>query len=167
MINNKLIHFSAMVLPLCLLLLSSCGAGFNSRSEELSGGTYFRESGSQLSCIKSHNGLHKTIYSKIIAYDYNDDFIIAAQKPILKYHVGLIADELNTGVEDMEVLQKTADSIVTHDPYYIKILSNKINFWIIVNKSHELIGPLTKEEYQLKRDELNIPSALELEVKDN
>jgi hypothetical protein len=156
-------HLTSIV-SICLLLLSSCGAGFNSSSEELSGDYYFRESGN-LNSIRSHNDLHSAIYSRIIAYDHNSDFIIAAQKPNLEHHRGLIASELNTGHEDFSVLEKSADSILKHDPYYLKIFSSKINFWIIVSKSHELIGPLTKDEYQAKRKELNIPDDLELDVK--
>lgn len=160
--NSNFLKFLTAILLICSLLLSSCGAGVNSSSEELSGGSYFRESGSALNCIRSHNGLHKTIYSKIIAYAYNDDFIIAAQEPKLNYHQALIASDLNTGHEDVIVLQKVADSILMYDPYYIKIFSNKINFWIIINKSHELIGPLTEEEYHTKSKELSIPDDLKL-----
>ncbi len=161
----KSFYFLTLIsIPICLFL-SSCGAGVNSSFEELPGGSYFRESGSELNNIGSHNHLHKTIYSKILAYAYNDDFIVAAQRPSLEYHRLLIASDLNTGVEDVSVLQKNADSIVTHDPYYIKIFSNKINFWIIVSKSHELIGPLTKEEYIIKRKQLDIPDDLKLDIK--
>lgn len=153
------------IVSICLLLLSSCGAGVNSSSEELSGGSFFRESGSALNSITSHNGLHRTIYSRIIAYNHNGDFIVAVQKPNFEYHRILIASELNTGHEDFRILEKSADSILTHDPYYLKIFSAKVNFWIIVNKTHELIGPMTKDEYLAKRKELNIPDDLELDVK--
>jgi hypothetical protein len=159
--------FLPPILSICLLLLSSCGAGVNSRSEELTGGSYFRESGNALNLIRSHNGLHKAIYSKIVAYDYNDDFIIVAQKPNFEYHRGLIASDLNHGHEDFSVLEKAADSILTHDPYYLKIFSSEMNFWIIVNKLHELIGPLTKTEFEAKRKELNIPDDVKLDIDSN
>lgn len=153
------------ILSICLLLLSSCGAGVNSSFEELSGGYYFRESGSNLNYIASHTDLRSAIYSKIIAFENNSDFIIAAQRPNLKYHRTLIASHRYAGPGDVEVSEKSADSILTHDPYYLKIFSAKLNYWIIVSRTHELIGPLTKGEYMAKRKELNIPEGLELDVR--
>jgi hypothetical protein len=162
--NHKFVAYLVPISIICLLLLGSCGAGVNSSFEELPGGSYFRVSGSKLNYIGSHNSLHRTIYSRIIAYEYNNEFIVAAQKPNFEYHRGIIASELNTGREDFRILEKAADSILAHDPYYLKIFSAEVNFWIIVSKSHELIGPLTKDEYRAKRKELKIPDDLELDV---
>jgi hypothetical protein len=148
-----------------LLVISSCGAGVNNASEELSGDSYFRESGHDLSYITSHNELHRTIYPRVVAYAYNDAFILAAQIPNREHDKGSIASELNNGKENFDDLLKKADSILTHDPYYIKILSGKLNFWIIRNDTHELIGPLTSNEYLRARKKLNIPEDLKLDVK--
>lgn len=156
---------SSILLTCLFLLLESCGAGVNNSSEELSGDSYFRESGNDFNYITSHNELHKTIFSKIIAYAYNSNFVLAAQMPNYEYHRAGIAGELNHGKEDMEFLYKKADSILTSDPYYIKIFSEKVNFWIIRNKDHKLIGPLTSDEYLTKRRELKIPEELRLDVK--
>jgi hypothetical protein len=147
------------------LFLISCGAGPNNSSEELSGDSYFRESGHDFSYIKSHNELHRTIYPRVIAYAYNKDFILAAQVPNLEHDKSLKASELNSGNENFEGLLKKADSILANDPYYIKVLSGKINFWIIKNNTHELIGPLTSSQYLTKREELNIPNELKLDLK--
>ena len=147
------------------LVISSCGAGVNNASEELSGDSYFRESGHDFSYIRSHNGRQRTIYPRIIAYAYNSDFILAAQVPNREHDKGLITDELNHGKEDLNILEKKADSILTNDPYFIKMLSGKINYWIIKNDTHELIGPMTGNQYLTKRVELNIPNDLKLDVK--
>jgi hypothetical protein len=149
-----------------LFLLVSCGAGVNNASEELSNDTFFRESGSDLNHIESHNHLHKTIYSKIVDYDYNQDFILVCQEPIRKYHTLLLGSELNDGSKHIDYFIEKADSILTNDPYYIKVLSSKRNFWIIVNKSHELVGPMTYREYLKKRDHFGIPKSIRLDIEE-
>jgi hypothetical protein len=53
--------------------------------------------------------------------------------------------------------ESEADSILSHDNLYRKIFSHKINYWIIINNSKEVLGPLTRSEYIRKRQELNIP----------
>ena len=60
-----------------------------------------------------------------------------------------------------------ADSIV-HDPIYQQQLKiGQVMYYIINLHSDELIGPLTKEEYQRKRKELNIPETLQMHSADN
>ena len=147
----------------CLLFIFSCGAGVNSGSEELSHDSYFMESGHDMRYITSHNNLHKTILPRVAEYAHNDQFIIAVQLPSFKYQRAIIASELNTGVEEFDSLLQSADSILLNDPYYKKILSRKVNLWIIRNETHELFGPLTVDEYLKKRTELNIPAELKLD----
>lgn len=65
--------------------------------------------------------------------------------------------------EDIMISQAVADSLIHNDPYYIKIYSRKENYWIIINALDTLIGPLTKEEFLIKRKEYHVPDKLTLE----
>ncbi|MHB8859060.1 MAG: DUF3997 domain-containing protein [Thermoleophilia bacterium] len=40
---------------------------------------------------------------------------------------------------------------------------NSINYWIVVKNSRKTIGPLTLEEYRVKRQEYNVPDSLKLD----
>jgi hypothetical protein len=64
---------------------------------------------------------------------------------------------------DMHISRSIADSLIKNDPYYQKIFANEVNYWIIYNPKDTLIGPLTKEEYMIKRKEMKIPDDLQLE----
>ena len=56
---------------------------------------------------------------------------------------------------------KIADSIINNDSYYKKLLANKYNYWIIYAIKDSLIGPLNKEEFLQKRNEMKIPEYLQ------
>ena len=75
----------------------------------------------------------------IIAYDYDDHFILAAQVDII--------EKERLVEEDEEVINP-----------------KKINFWLIEIEGDKLHGPLTLDEYLYKRKELNIPSELKLKI---
>lgn len=55
-----------------------------------------------------------------------------------------------------------AQDLIEHDPYYRKILSNKVNYWIIYHPSDTLIGPLTQQEYLDRKTTLGVPATLKL-----
>ena len=57
---------------------------------------------------------------------------------------------------------KIANSLINDEPYYQNLFSNKFNYWIICLSNDSLIGPLTKDEYFIKRKEMNIPVTLKL-----
>lgn len=65
--------------------------------------------------------------------------------------------------EDIMISHAIADSLIHNDPYYKKIYSRKENYWIIINALDTLIGPLTKEEFLIKRKEYHVPDKLTLE----
>lgn len=67
--------------------------------------------------------------------------------------------------QDIQISWAIADSLIKNDPFYKKIFANEVNYWIIYNPKDTLIGPLTKEEYKVKRKELKIPDDLQLEEK--
>lgn len=146
----------------CLLtLLLCCQSDHNQAYEELSSDAFFKRSGRAFSYIKSANHLHRSIFPQVIDYAFNEDFIIAIQIPDKKYISTFLAGELNTGRESFDVLRHRADSLILIDPEILQVLSRKENFWIIVNENHELIGPLSKQEYLDQRRVLNIPDDLD------
>lgn len=68
----------------------------------------------------------------------------------------------NSGT-DIQKRKQIADSLIANDEYYKSIFSHDTNYWIINNQKDTLIGPLTREEYFLKRSELKIPNTLQLQ----
>ncbi len=89
-------------------------------------------------CIKN---LHKDyiIPPQMISFSYNKDFIVAAQKPYL-----IFITRTNTYPESRKLFEK----------------SNLQYYWIIDKEKKLEIGPLSKEAYVKKKDELLIPDNL-------
>ncbi|MHB8769089.1 MAG: DUF3997 domain-containing protein [Thermoleophilia bacterium] len=79
----------------------------------------------------------KYIPCEVISWANNDQFIIAAQK-----HSSICGEE--------EARSKT---------------DNPLNFWIIDIDEDKVIGPLSFNEYFQKRQELNIPDDLQMDLK--
>ncbi len=105
--------------------------------------------------------LKENIYSEVIDYCYNEDFILVKQKPNKKYHIKALLFEL----EDIYSSSRSkflADSLINNDVYYKQIFDNEINYWIIDNKNEILLGPFQKKKYLHKRNDLKIPQELEL-----
>lgn len=64
--------------------------------------------------------------------------------------------------EDIKKGKEIADSIMKNNPFHIKVFSLKKVYWIIKIKNNFLIGPLSENEYKIKRKELNLSSKLML-----
>jgi hypothetical protein len=59
-------------------------------------------------------------------------------------------------IEDKKGIQAVLDSVFHHDPYYIRLLTAKENYWIIDKNINKRIGPLNKSEFDSQCDELRI-----------
>lgn len=160
---NRIIFFC-----ITLTTLSMCSS-FDS-TKELSGNYFYRDEGPTLKDILSHNS-NMNIYSTVIDYDYNDNFIIALQEPNYKEHEQMIAFEVrdkfpkyskNT-IEDVQESELVADSILDNSSYYKSIFSHNRNYWIISIKVNKIYGPLTKQEFAIRKKELNVPANLSLQ----
>lgn len=149
----------------------SCNQG--SLSNKLSGGyTYHEGSNEYKDILKNKNVesmtidgnyeyLKENVYSEVLDYCYNKDFILVKQKPNKEYHIKALLFEL----EDFYSISKSeflADSLISNDVYYKQIFDNEINYWIIDNKYEIPLGPFQKNDYLNKRNELKIPQELEL-----
>ena len=106
--------------------------------------------------------LKKDIYSEVTDYDYNDDYIIAVQRPDVDLHIMQIEWEFLDNYTERRS-NSIADSLVKNDPYYQKIFSRELNYWIISGKTDSLYGPYSKEEFLEARKVLGVPSSLEIE----
>jgi len=62
----------------------------------------------------------------------------------------------HNSIEDMQGIQTVLDSVFHHDPYYIRLLTAKENYWIIDKKQNKRIGPLKKSEFVRDCHELRI-----------
>lgn len=69
----------------------------------------------------------------------------------------------NNTMEDQRLCRSVADSIIKLNPYYQKIYSRKINYWIIQKKYNQLFGPYSREEYLTKKVKLGVSKYLNLE----
>jgi len=121
-----------------LLFVLTSLFGCSDYTKDLSGGYFFRGEGGTINDILSYNPDQREIPSNILRYNYNKDFIIAEQKP----------NE-------------------TDDPLYMKnnyrFGRDKIYYWLIVHHDKQVIGPMTKQEYDSTLIEYNVPKDLALE----
>jgi hypothetical protein len=140
-------------------------------SEDLSGHYFYRDEGGHVKDILCHLPNHKEIYSEVIGYSYNKDFIVAVQKPVYEEYRTIIGFNLRSDLkryptnskEEAMQSEKEADSILKHNPFYLAVFKNKLNYWIISNAKQELYGPFTKSEYESKRKELMVPESVQIE----
>jgi hypothetical protein len=141
-------------------------------TEELGGNYVFINEGENDKFIISHLPGRTNIYGKVLSYDFNEQFIIAKQQPVFNEYKSKLAFDLRddlikypkNSLEDVEKTEELADSILRNDPFYKNIFSGTINFWIIIIKSDSTIGPLTLNDYLIKRKKLNIPDNVHLRV---
>jgi hypothetical protein len=106
---------------------------------------------------------YKELEDKIKAF--NSNFISTKKDTVLKLIYGSISTKVINALinKNDNQVKRVADSIITNEIYYKKMFTNKFNYWIIRLSDDSLIGPLNKEEYLGKRNELNISSSLKLE----
>jgi hypothetical protein len=172
MFNNLTSVKTPLLILTIVFLFNGCNETHSINGDyvkELSGEYFYRSEGAEMNDIISHLPNRKEIYSNVLDYNYDSDFIIATQQPIHEQYKSMIAfylrdDTIKYPVRENENIVKSeqdADSILKNDEYYKSIFKNKINYWIISLKVNKLYGPLTKAEYLQKRKELKVPNELE------
>jgi len=154
----------------CVII--SCQSDCN---KDLSGNYFYRDEGEDVKQIISHTSsrLNYQIFSKIICYDNNNDFIVAMQSPLKSDYTNMITFYLRDNIDrfpDNSKYQqiqseKVADSLLKYDVYYRKIFSNKVNYWIIRISNDSIYGPLNENEYYYLRSALGVPKSLKLSGK--
>jgi hypothetical protein len=121
---------------LVLFTVSSCN--FSDDTKQLSGGWTFVTESEEGKVIV--NG-QKTVPCKVVQYGYNDDFIVALQKPTKDCFVGTDSNKYSLGKDDH---------------YY----------WVIIHKQDLFVGPLSEGDFETYKIAHNIPDDLRLEATD-
>ena len=125
----KIIMKRVLCLYIFLCLLHMCDTNSTNLG---SGFTYYEE--------------HKDISGKIdipptiISYDYDDDFIVAKQKP----------KEFN-------------DAIYDKRDYVYPLGRDTVYYWLIIKESQQVIGALDYDSFQELKKKYNVPDKLLLE----
>lgn len=114
------------------IFLSSC----SDSTKELSGNYFLREEGRDLNDISCHSATEREIPANIISYNFNDDFIIASQRP------------------------KMTDDPLYSETHYLNG-RDSMYFWLIVHKSKLVLGPLTKSQFDKALSNYNVPMTLD------
>lgn len=96
--------------------------------------------------------------------DFNSYFIKTKKDTVFKLLYGSVSTKNIYELMNQNGNQanKIADSLIKNEAYYKKMFTNKFNYWIICVAKDSIIGPLNKDEYFIKRSEMNIPSSLTL-----
>jgi len=162
--------FSVSIFVMCFISCFNAGDYY----EELSGEYFFRHEGENIKEILSHLPNELSVKPKVLKYSFDKNFIVAIQNPSLKEHINSIAFEIrninsayskNT-IRDIQKSKSIADSLIRHNLYYQRIFSRNLNYWIISHKDDSLFGPYSKEEYLIKRKELDVPNTLKLDFEE-
>ena len=114
------------------IFLSSC----SDSTKELSGNYCLREECRGLNDIFCHSATGREIPANIISYNFNDDFIIASQRP-----------------------KMTDDPLYSETHYFNG--RDSMYFWLIVHKSKLVLGPLTKSQFDKALSNYNVPMTLD------
>ncbi|MBT0813065.1 hypothetical protein KIH41_17385 [Litoribacter ruber] len=121
-----------------VLILLCCTADY---TKNLGGGYFFRSEGGDIKDILSTASHGGEIPSTVISFDYDGDFIIAKQRP------------------------KLPQDILYEKVYNYELGADTTYFWLIVKKSHLVLGPLSKEEFIELKEKWDVPE--NLRFKDN
>jgi hypothetical protein len=130
-----------------ILILSSCN--MSDEAQELGDGyTYVREGGELNYIIGSH-----TVYPTVVAYDYDNSFIVIAQEPDLRSYRGML-------VFDLGISEAKADSLLQNDPSHQAVFRRKRNFWIIRKGKNDLYGPYDFQQFNQQRKRMGVSLTL-------
>ena len=116
-------------------VVQSCSSDY---TEKLGGGYFYRDEGKDIKDILCERSNNIESPATVINYSFNNDFIIAKQKPKLP-----------------------------QDPLYKKdyIYKNGIStfyYWIIIKRNDIILGPLDYQSYDREMINRNIPKYLRL-----
>ena len=115
------------------LILQCCTSDY---TENLGGGYFFRNEGGVIKDILCKEPKGGEIPSTVIAFDYDKNFIIAKQRP------------------------KLSQDILYEKNYNYELGVDTTYFWLIIKKSHLVLGPLNEKEFREVRERYEIPESL-------
>ncbi len=114
------------------LIFHNCS--FNDSTENLGDGYFYRNEGESIKDILCKKANGREIPATVLEYHYDDNFIIAKQKPKIPQ-----------------------DPLYDLDYKYNKG-TNEYYYWIIVKDSNIVLGPLSIEEFNISRIKLKLPN---------
>lgn len=129
----------AILQMLCIIFLVFCNCT-NDYSKNIGSGYTYRNEGGSIKDI-SHKYPTKggEIPSTVVSFDYDNEFIIAKQKPKLP----------------QDVLYSKKYSYDEGDTVFY--------YWLIIKKEHKVFGPLSIEQFSEMKKEYNVSAELNLE----
>jgi hypothetical protein len=128
-------------------------------------GNYYYDTDMASLRIRTKSKKNREIWGTIIDYSYDSNYILVIQNPSYLDYIGMIGETIEyprNSDKDFEKIQEIASRQIKYDTFYQKIFAHKYNYWIIYPAKDTIYGPLTKEEYHAKREELHIPKQLKL-----
>jgi hypothetical protein len=131
--TTHILHSSFLILVFLLSFSSSCTRDKN----DLGAGYFYHENGGREKTIVSTDA-KRGICGEIVAYDYNDDFIVAAQKPYENYC--------------------WFDSYVEDFPNGL----NATYYWLIIKKDNIILGPYEQAKFKEIRERYKVPASLDV-----
>ena len=129
----KYLYLIFIVLP--ILFSPSCDLG-GDYSAELSGEYFYRSEGPGMHDI--HFTAGKQIPADVLGYDYDDNFIIALQKP------------------------DAVDEPLYETKYSYPQGRDRTYYWLIVHSQKLILGPMLEQEFVDARIKYHVPSTLDV-----
>ncbi len=155
-----------------LLIIFSCGAGWSDVLNNLGDGYYYLGEGSPSNYIYRSNNINSTsidrviIYPNVSCYDYDQDYIVVFQNPNYDEIINIIMSEKRMGPyinqNERKLAEEKADSILESESKYRELFFRDTNYYILSKKDYQVYGPLSKEAYLNKREELKVSEDLVL-----
>lgn len=88
--------------------------------------------------ILNHDSGYKEIPANVLSFDYNDELIVAKQRPA----------DFNEPLYEGQ--------------YEYPEGKDKIYFWLVVSKLHLVFGPLSEQEFEAIRKKYRVPDSLDV-----
>jgi len=129
--------YSYKVVFAAMLFLQSCN--FTDSTKQLGDGYFFRNEGDMIKDILSERPNGGEVPAKVIDFAYDQNFIIAKQKP------------------------KLPQDALYNKKHYYKKGPDAVYYWIVIKGVRSVLGPLDDDEYKEARKKYNVPDKLELE----
>jgi hypothetical protein len=188
--------FKLITISLSVIVIGSCQDQMG--NIKLSGDYWYKTIDcGECRMIFSRERYYNAIYPTVTDYAFNENFILAEQRPAKETYIYDFGEDLFRRFENYRIYKTNnnilndsfhsklrgfvekdsllyrqfmemgaskdelknrvigidlAKSLIQNDSFYIKIFSNKLNYWIICNSSDSLIGPLTRQEYLDKKN---------------
>lgn len=121
-------------IALLFLISLFCGCNFTDYTEDLGNGYIFGHESIDLNFILGKGG---AIPADVIAWGYNEDFIIAKQKP-----------------------EKKDPPYYFEEKWVYPLGRDTTYYWVIIKQKHEVLGPLNYDGFEQVKKDYHIPETL-------